>query len=226
MQQARLHGAEQREQSDAVSHLTGSSDDTNVLTGSLANMRIQNDWVHYFMRFNLLNLNHNKCEFVGRYAGENPTDVTAADLQLHGIAIEGNPIEPVAHDHPIRYLGVHCCFNGSWRAQHTKSLGMIYKFTSIVRKFEVSKGVHTNRGFIGCDIIVNCGGQWARQIGALAGVKVPLHSAEHFYIVTTPLNPTVTPNLPVMRDPDVYTPRCAVQTCRTARASNRSRQVD
>lgn len=66
------------------------------------------------------------------------------------------------------------------------------------------KGVHTNRGFIACDIIVNCGGQWARQIGALAGVKVPLHSAEHFFVVTTPLNPPVTPMLPVMRDPEVF----------------------
>ena len=27
-------------------------------------------------------------------------------------------------------------------------------------------------------------GQWAKQVGALAGVTVPLHSAEHFYVVT------------------------------------------
>lgn len=100
-------------------------------------MRIQNDWVHYFMRFNLLSLNHNKCELVGRFAGELPA-VTAADLHAHGISIEGNPIEPVAHDKAIRYLGVHCCFDGSWKPQHAKSLGMIHKFTSIVRKFEVS----------------------------------------------------------------------------------------
>ena len=33
-------------------------------------------------------------------------------------------------------------------------------------------------------IIVNCAGQWARQFGRLAGVNVPLYSAEHFYVVT------------------------------------------
>ena len=37
---------------------------------------------------------------------------------------------------------------------------------------------------IACEIVVNCAGQWARQFGALAGVNVPLWSAEHFYIVT------------------------------------------
>lgn len=67
------------------------------------------------------------------------------------------------------------------------------------------RGLHTSRGFLECDIIVNCGGQWARQIGAQAGVSVPLHSAEHFYVVTDPFHPPVTPLLPVMRDPDVYT---------------------
>src|SRR3954470_7883091 len=39
-------------------------------------------------------------------------------------------------------------------------------------------------GAIACDTIVNCGGQWAREFGRLAGVNVPLYSAEHFYLVT------------------------------------------
>jgi hypothetical protein len=100
-------------------------------------MRVQNEWVHYFMRFNLLGLNHSKCELVGRFGGDEPAAMTAADLQLHGIEIEGNPISPVAHDQAIRYLGVHCSFDGSWRAQHLKSLSMVHKFTSVVRKFDV-----------------------------------------------------------------------------------------
>jgi glycine cleavage system aminomethyltransferase T/glycine/D-amino acid oxidase-like deaminating enzyme len=54
-----------------------------------------------------------------------------------------------------------------------------------------------------CETIVNCGGQWARELGALAGINVPLFSAEHFYLVTRPI-PGVRPDLPVMRDPDGY----------------------
>ena len=54
-----------------------------------------------------------------------------------------------------------------------------------------------------CDTIVNCAGQWARELGALSGVSVPVFSAEHFYLVTRPI-PGVHSNLPVMRDPDGY----------------------
>ena len=37
----------------------------------------------------------------------------------------------------------------------------------------------------------------------MAGVTVPLHASEHFYIVTEPMA-GVTPDLPVLRDPDGY----------------------
>jgi glycine cleavage system aminomethyltransferase T/glycine/D-amino acid oxidase-like deaminating enzyme len=65
-------------------------------------------------------------------------------------------------------------------------------------------GVHTDAGFVEAEIVVNCAGQWAKQVGALAGVTVPLHSAEHFYVVTQPIA-GVHPDLPVLRDPDGYT---------------------
>ena len=56
---------------------------------------------------------------------------------------------------------------------------------------------------IACEVVINCAGQWARQFGALAGVSVPLWSAEHFYIVTDRIE-GVHPMLPVMRDPDGF----------------------
>ena len=43
----------------------------------------------------------------------------------------------------------------------------------------------------------------ARAIGEMCGVSVPLHSAEHMYIVTGKIE-GVRPDLPVMRDPDGY----------------------
>jgi glycine/D-amino acid oxidase-like deaminating enzyme/glycine cleavage system aminomethyltransferase T len=64
-------------------------------------------------------------------------------------------------------------------------------------------GVETSAGPIGCEIFVNCTGQWARTLGARSGVSIPLHSAEHFYIVTEPVA-GVHPMLPVMRDPDGF----------------------
>nr|MBP6777938.1 FAD-dependent oxidoreductase [Piscinibacter sp.] len=64
-------------------------------------------------------------------------------------------------------------------------------------------GVRTAEGDVACEVVVNCAGQWARQFGRLAGVNVPLYSAEHFYIVTDRIE-GVHPMLPVMRDPDGF----------------------
>jgi 4-methylaminobutanoate oxidase (formaldehyde-forming) len=64
-------------------------------------------------------------------------------------------------------------------------------------------GASTSAGDIECEILVNCAGQWARALGAQSGVNIPLHSAEHFYIVTGPIT-GVHPMLPVMRDPDGF----------------------
>ncbi|HLK00777.1 MAG TPA: FAD-dependent oxidoreductase, partial [Streptosporangiaceae bacterium] len=66
------------------------------------------------------------------------------------------------------------------------------------------RGVQTDTGSIEAEVVVNCAGQWAKQVGALAGVTVPLHSAEHFYVVTDQIS-GVHRDLPVLRDPDGYT---------------------
>lgn len=64
-------------------------------------------------------------------------------------------------------------------------------------------GVETDHGAITAEIVVNCAGQWARKIGLMCGVSVPMHSAEHMYIVTGKVD-GVHPDLPVMRDPDGF----------------------
>ena len=64
-------------------------------------------------------------------------------------------------------------------------------------------GVKTGAGDVTCEVVVNCAGMWAREIGRMAGVTVPLHASEHFYIVTEPMA-GVTPDLPVLRDTDGY----------------------
>jgi heterotetrameric sarcosine oxidase gamma subunit len=65
-------------------------------------------------------------------------------------------------------------------------------------------GVRTDKGDVEAEIVVNCAGQWAKQVGTMAGVNVPLHSAEHFYVVTEHID-GVHPDLPILRDPDGYT---------------------
>ncbi|KKE98919.1 GcvT family protein [Mycolicibacterium obuense] len=65
-------------------------------------------------------------------------------------------------------------------------------------------GVRTDAGDIEADIVVNCAGQWAKQVAAMVGANVPLHSAEHFYVVSESIA-GVHPDLPILRDPDGYT---------------------
>ncbi|MGR3649402.1 MAG: GcvT family protein [Shimia sp.] len=57
-----------------------------------------------------------------------------------------------------------------------------------------------DQGHISCDMIVNCAGMWGHEVGRMAGVNVPLHACEHFYIVTENI-PQLT-QMPVLRVPD------------------------
>ncbi len=68
----------------------------------------------------------------------------------------------------------------------------------------VVTGVRTAGGDVEAEIVVNCAGQWAKQVAAWAGVTVPLHSCEHFYVVTDQID-GIHRDLPVLRDPDGYT---------------------
>jgi 4-methylaminobutanoate oxidase (formaldehyde-forming) len=65
-------------------------------------------------------------------------------------------------------------------------------------------GVATDEGDVEAEVVVNCAGQWAKQVGAWCGATVPLHSCEHFYVVTEQID-GVHRDLPVLRDPDGYT---------------------
>src|SRR4029077_14991515 len=62
-------------------------------------------------------------------------------------------------------------------------------------------GVATEQGEVSADAVVNCAGMWAREVGGWANVTVPLHAAEHFYIVTQPIAGLAS-GLPILRDAD------------------------
>lgn len=57
-----------------------------------------------------------------------------------------------------------------------------------------------DQGTIEADVVVNCAGMWARELGAQNGVTIPLHACEHFYLVTEPI--AGLGRLPVLRVPD------------------------
>ncbi|MBP6736926.1 MAG: FAD-dependent oxidoreductase [Rhodobacteraceae bacterium] len=61
--------------------------------------------------------------------------------------------------------------------------------------------VLTDQGRIACDKVVNCAGMWAREVGAMAGITVPLQPIKHQYIVTEKI-PGLAADAPTLRDPD------------------------
>jgi len=64
-------------------------------------------------------------------------------------------------------------------------------------------GAVTDQGRIDAEVVVVCAGMWTRELCAPLGVDVPLHAAEHYYIVTRPMEGVVR-NQPVIRDMDGY----------------------
>jgi len=64
-------------------------------------------------------------------------------------------------------------------------------------------GVRTPAGDIEAEYVVNCAGMWARQLGELAGVSIPLQAAEHYYLLTEPIE-GVDGGWPVLEDPANY----------------------
>ncbi len=81
---------------------------------------------------------------------------------------------------------------------------MIFENTAVTQIHQENdrvSGVTGDFGTIKADYVVNCGGMWARRLGQMCGVSVPLHAAEHYYVVTEPV-PGLPGDLPVIRDPD------------------------
>jgi 4-methylaminobutanoate oxidase (formaldehyde-forming) len=64
-------------------------------------------------------------------------------------------------------------------------------------------GVITDQGTIEAEYVVNCAGMWAREVGAMAGVAVPLQANEHAYLISEPFD-GVSPDLPIFEDPDRF----------------------
>jgi sarcosine dehydrogenase len=75
------------------------------------------------------------------------------------------------------------------------------RVTGIEVKNRAATTVKTDQGDIRADIVVNAAGMWAREVGRMAGVNVPLIAVQHQYLVTEVI-PNLPKNLPTMRDPD------------------------
>jgi heterotetrameric sarcosine oxidase gamma subunit len=89
-----------------------------------------------------------------------------------------------------RTLGVRVVEGVSVTAVDTRPSGAV----------EEVAGVRTDHGDVECEVVVNCAGMWARQLAERSGVVVPNQAAEHYYLVTEPID-GMSPDAPVFEDP-------------------------
>lgn len=71
--------------------------------------------------------------------------------------------------------------------------------TGVEEKDGKVSAVVTDQGTIQTDIVINAAGLWAHEFGKMAGVNIPLHACEHFYVVTDK-HPDIPKDLPVLRE--------------------------
>ena len=79
---------------------------------------------------------------------------------------------------------------------HTRVLGISTKNGRVTH-------VETDNGRIECEIVVNCGGMFAAEIGRMVDVRIPIVPMSHQYLITENFLPAGTPYLPSLRDPDL-----------------------
>ncbi|MCG8564027.1 MAG: FAD-dependent oxidoreductase, partial [Desulfobacterales bacterium] len=59
------------------------------------------------------------------------------------------------------------------------------------------------QGDIQAEVVVNCAGMWARQIGDASGINIPNQAAEHYYLITEEIK-DMPKNMPVLEDPSCH----------------------
>ena len=80
----------------------------------------------------------------------------------------------------------------------------IFEHSSVEKILTKNGKVHSvrvNEKEIECEYVVLATGMWSRQIGEKIGVSIPLYPAEHFYVITEPVE-NLSKSLPVIRDFD------------------------
>jgi len=86
--------------------------------------------------------------------------------------------------------GGHCDPSGTTQAyvKAARRLGAsVERFTrvdSLAQRPDGSWNVTTNQGVVHAEHVVNCAGLWAREVGHMVGIELPVLAMEHHYLLT------------------------------------------
>lgn len=121
-----------------------------------------------------------------RYLGMQTEMISLAE------ALEFNPlIDPQYFIGALwRADGGHCDPSGTTQAyaKAARLLGAeVERFTRVLalrQRRDGSWDVVTDKGEVHAEHVVNCGGLWAREIGRMVGIELPVLAMEHHYLIT------------------------------------------
>ena len=109
-----------------------------------------------------------------------PEHFVGAMLEAH----EGH-VDPAGVTHAFakaaRMAGAEV-YRGTWARAMSRRADGCWR----VELYDTASG--DDRGEIVCEHVVNCGGLWAREVGRMVGLELPVLAMEHTYIVTEPLD--------------------------------------
>ena len=60
--------------------------------------------------------------------------------------------------------------------------------TEMSQRVDGSWDITTSKGKINAEQVVNCGGLWAREVGHMVGIHLPVQPMEHHYLITEPMD--------------------------------------
>ena len=125
---------------------------------------------------------------------------TAAAARMNGIEAHVVTPEEAAEAFPLmdpsKFIGaVKTTVDG-----HLDPSGVTYAYAKSARKLGATVETHTkveaiektpdgwlvrtNKGDVACEHVVNAGGLWAREVGRMVGIELPVLAMEHMYLLT------------------------------------------
>ena len=140
-----------------------------------------------------------------RYCGIDVHEISAREVQELFPLARVDDIEAgfyVREDGRVNPVDVTMALAKGARQRGVKIIEGVAVTDVLTQRGRVS-GVRTAQGDIRTDIVVNCAGMWARQLGARSGVTIANQAAEHYYLITEPIR-DLPPKMPVLEDPGAY----------------------
>jgi 4-methylaminobutanoate oxidase (formaldehyde-forming) len=108
-----------------------------------------------------------------------------------------------ARDGYIDPTGLTMAFASKAKQDGAKIFTQTRVLDIIIKDGSVDK-VITDKGEISAEVVINAAGMWAREIGQLVSLNLPIIPMAHQYLITRPME-GIHKDLPLLRDPDYST---------------------